>query len=196
MNLRLDGGAMLQGGFSAGRQMMDECDIVGKIDNPSTYLCHRESALLPQVKLMAALSAAVVGPAGERHVPEPGARPGRRRRLQLQLLRPVRQLRGDQRAGAAVAGPQPSSSGGNVTVNVVEPGTLYPGRTNQLDMRASKRFNLGSRRVQGMFDLYNVLNSNNVLRLNPAYGTNGAAWGRPQAIVPGRLIKFGAQVNF
>jgi hypothetical protein len=47
-----------------------------------------------------------------------------------------------------------------------------------------------------MFDLYNVLNSNNVLRMNGAYGTNGAAWGRPQAIVPGRLVKFGAQVNF
>jgi hypothetical protein len=47
-----------------------------------------------------------------------------------------------------------------------------------------------------MLDLYNVFNSNNVLRMNGAYGSNGAAWGRPQAIVPGRLVKFGAQVNF
>ena len=32
------------------------------------------------------------------------------------------------------------SSGGTVTVNVVEPGTLYPGRTNQFDLRVAKRF--------------------------------------------------------
>jgi hypothetical protein len=83
-----------------------------------------------------------------------------------------------------------------VTVNVVEPGTLYPGRTNQLDFRLAKRLTFGSTRIQGMLDLYNLFNSNNVLRMNGAYGSDGAAWGRPQAIVPGRLLKFGAQLNF
>jgi hypothetical protein len=91
---------------------------------------------------------------------------------------------------------RPLSSGGNVTVNVVEAGTLYPGRTNQFDLRVAKRFMFGSARLQGMLDLYNLFNSNNVLRMNGAYGTDGAAWARPQAIVPGRLLKLGAQVSF
>jgi hypothetical protein len=91
---------------------------------------------------------------------------------------------------------RPLSSGGNVTVNVVEAGTLYPGRTNQFDMRVAKRVTLRSMRLQGMVDLYNLFNSNNVLRMNGAYGSDGAAWARPQAIVPGRLLKLGAQLSF
>jgi hypothetical protein len=90
---------------------------------------------------------------------------------------------------------RPLSSGGNVTINVVEAGTLYPGRTNQFDMRVAKRLRLGSARLQGTLDIYNLFNSNNVLRMNGAYGTDGAAWARPQAIVPGRLLKLGAQVS-
>jgi hypothetical protein len=63
-------------------------------------------------------------------------------------------------------------------------------------MRFAKRITLRSVRLQGMLDLYNLFNSNNVLRMNGAYGTDGAAWARPQAIVPGRLLKLGAQVSF
>ena len=84
-----------------------------------------------------------------------------------------------------------------VTVNVVEPGSLYPDRTNQLDCPPAKTFAItGGRRLQALLDLYNVFNSNNALRLNGAYGSNGAAGARPQAIVPGRLVKFGAQLRF
>ena len=50
--IRFQGGATLQGGVSLGRQTTDNCDVVGKVDNPSPYQCHRESAFLPQVKLM------------------------------------------------------------------------------------------------------------------------------------------------
>jgi hypothetical protein len=195
VNLRLGAGALLQGGFSAGKQMMDECDIVGKIDNPSTYQCHRESAFLPQVKLMGAYPlrwwGLQVSGSFQSQVPDPVGGAGFNYNyfgLPANYVATSAQIR--ESLGRSL------SSAGNVTVNVVESGTLYPGRTNQLDLRASKTFRLGSRRIQGMFDLYNVLNSNNVLRMNGAYGSNGAAWQRPQSIVPGRLVKFGAQVNF
>jgi hypothetical protein len=94
-----------------------------------------------------------------------------------------------------------AGAAGNVTVNVLEPGSLYPGRTNQFDLRAAKTVRFGSVRLQGMLDLYNVFNNNNVLRQNGAYGSYSATsqsttWSRPQAIVPGRLIKFGAQLSF
>ena len=54
----------------------------------------------------------------------------------------------------------------------------------------------GGRRLQALLDVYNVFNSNVALRLNGAYGSNGVGWGTPQAIVPGRLVKFGAQLRF
>src|SRR4030095_8916710 len=51
-----------QGGFSTGKTMTDNCDIVSKVDNPSitggpgvTILdpqCHREGSWLPQVKMI------------------------------------------------------------------------------------------------------------------------------------------------
>ena len=83
-----------------------------------------------------------------------------------------------------------------MTVNAVTPGTLYPDRTNQLDLRLSKTFTMGPRRLQALLDLYNVSNSNVALRLNGAYGSNGTGWAAPQAIVPGRLLKLGVQVRF
>ena len=89
------------------------------------------------------------------------------------------------------------SAGGNVTVNVVEPGTLYPGPDQSARLPPGEALtSWATARLQGMLDLYNVFNSNNALRQNGAYGSDGAAWARPQAIVPGRLLKFGAQLNF
>jgi hypothetical protein len=41
-----------------------------------------------------------------------------------------------------------------------------------------------------------VLNANFVATRNGNYGTNGATWLRPGAILPARLLKFGGQFNF
>ena len=193
--IRFQGGATVQGGLSLGRQTTDNCDIVGKLDNPSPYQCHRESGLLPQVKLLGSYQLPwwdlLVSGTFQSQVPDPvgGAN------FDYNYFG----LPANYVASSAQIAPslgRPLSSGGNVTVNVVESGTLYPGRTNQFDMRVAKRITLRSVRLQGMVDLYNLFNSNNVLRMNGAYGTDGAAWARPQAIVPGRLLKLGAQVSF
>jgi hypothetical protein len=47
--------------------------------------------------------------------------------------------------------------------------------------------------LKGTFDLYNVANASTVLVQN---NTFGPAWQRPTYILPGRLIKLGAQVDF
>ena len=193
--IRFQGGATVQGGLSLGRQTTDNCDVIGKLDNPSPYQCHRESGLLPQVKLLGSYQLPwwdlLVSGTFQSQVPDPvgGAN------FDYNYFG----LPANYVASSAQIAPslgRPLSSGGNVTVNVVEAGTLYPGRTNQFDMRVAKRVTLRSMRLQGMVDLYNLFNSNNVLRMNGAYGSDGAAWARPQAIVPGRLLKLGAQLSF
>jgi hypothetical protein len=85
----------------------------------------------------------------------------------------------------------------SVTVNVVEPGALLYDRLTQVDLRVAKEFRFGGTRVKGMLDLYNALNGNTVIASNMAY-VNAAnnAWNRPQVILVGRIIKFGAQINF
>jgi hypothetical protein len=194
-NVRLPNGAFIQGGASAGRQMMDNCDVVTKIDNPSTHNCHRESALLPQVKLLGTYPlpwwGLTVSGTFQSSVPDPVG--GANFDYNYFGL-PANYVAGNAQVQPSLG--RTLASAANVTVNVVEPGTLYPERTHQLDLRAAKTFVIGPSRLQVMLDLYNVLNANSVLRQNGAYGTDGAAWGRPQAIIPGRLVKFGGQFSF
>ena len=78
---------------------------------------------------------------------------------------------------------------------------MYGERLNQLDFRFAKKFNVNRARFQATVDLYNALNGNTVLVQSNVYGattgaTTGAAWLRPQAILPARIVKFGVQMNF
>jgi hypothetical protein len=89
-------------------------------------------------------------------------------------------------------------SGGlaNTTVPLVEPGTLFSDRLNQLDFRVSKVFRLDKSRTSLNFDLYNALNANPVTLLNMNYTGNGSTWQQPQGILPARLFKMSVQFDF
>jgi hypothetical protein len=81
-----------------------------------------------------------------------------------------------------------------VSVSLIPPGTMFGERLNQVDFRLSKAFTLPQgRRVQGMVDLYNLLNGAAVITQN---NTFGAAWLRPTQILQARLLKFGVQLDF
>ena len=73
------------------------------------------------------------------------------------------------------------------------PFTSFESRINQVDVRLSKTIRVGRAHIQGMFDIYNVINASPILSLNTTYGPN---WLRPTEILNGRLIKFGAQLDF
>jgi len=89
-------------------------------------------------------------------------------------------------------------SGGqaNTTVPLVQAGTMYGDRLNQLDFRVSKVFRLDKSRTAVNFDLYNALNANPVTLLNMNYTGTGEAWLRPQGILPARLFKMSVQLDF
>src|SRR5439155_1594201 len=93
------------------------------------------------------------------------------------------------------------SSATTATVNLVKPATIYTDRLNQVDLRFAKTFRRGVRRLQATIDLYNAFNNNTILVQSNTYGattgsTAGAAWRVPQVIMPGRVVKFGTQINF
>jgi hypothetical protein len=97
-------------------------------------------------------------------------------------------------------GPQPlgrvlSGGASNVTVNLIEPGTLYGARRNVLDFRVSKILRYGRTRTQVGLDVYNLTNTDVVLTYNNGF-VPGGAWLTPTTIVPARYIKVGAQVDF
>jgi hypothetical protein len=83
----------------------------------------------------------------------------------------------------------------NVTVNLIEPGTLYGNRINQLDLRIAKilRFN-GTKTMVGV-DMYNALNSSAILTYNNAFVPNGS-WKQPLTVVTARMLRISAELNF
>jgi hypothetical protein len=182
VNARLRNDLLLQGGVSTGKTLTDSCDVVGKIDNPSTLYCRVETPFLTQVKLLGAYT-----------LP-----------WKIQVAGTLQSVPGPQIAASAVFSSaqvaqslgRPLSSAANVTVNVVPPGTMYGDRLYQLDVRFGKIFTLGRRRLHGMVDLYNALNADTVLTQNNTYGTNGASWQVPTFIVQARVVKFGVQMTF
>jgi len=83
----------------------------------------------------------------------------------------------------------------NVTVNLVEPGTLYGDRVNEFDVRLAKILKFGRTRTNVGFDIYNILNSAAVLSYNQSYSAAGA-WLVPTGVLQPRFWKFSVQVDF
>jgi hypothetical protein len=90
------------------------------------------------------------------------------------------------------------ASGPNGTANVelIAPGTMYVDSSKQLDLRVSKRINVGHLRLLGNVDVFNIFNSSDVQTLNTSYGTNGAGWLRPTLVQGARSLMFGGQLDF
>ncbi len=88
----------------------------------------------------------------------------------------------------------------NITVNIVEPGTLYGDRVNEFDARLAKIIRIGRTRTNIGFDLYNLLNSSAILSYNQAFSpvvtTGAAAWLSPSSVLQPRFWKFSVQVDF
>jgi hypothetical protein len=80
-----------------------------------------------------------------------------------------------------------------VTIPLIQPGTTFGERLDQLDFRVSKSVKIHNARLQPQLDLYNMLNSNDVYGQNNTYGT---AWLRPTQVLVGRMAKVGIQVDF
>ena len=80
-----------------------------------------------------------------------------------------------------------------VTVNLINPGTQYDRQQNQLDARLVRTFRVGKTRLQGMLDLYNLLNANPDVTITTTYGPKFLV---PTRILTARMAKVGMQLNF
>jgi hypothetical protein len=189
-------GMLLQGGMSSGRTATDNCEVAAKLPEillgmsalgtantnswtPLQY-CKQESELLTQVKMI-----------GSYQIP----------RVDVQVSASFRNEPGPQRlsnytATNAVVSPSLgrnlSGNVANMTVSLVQPGTMYGERLNQLDLRFAKILRFGRTRTLASLDLYNALNGNAVLTESAAFAT----WLRPQNILNARFAKVVLQVDF
>jgi hypothetical protein len=193
-NARLPRGVVLAGGVVLGRSRTDNCGLIG--DLSLTYagsatgvsapraeeFCDIHPPMLPNIKFMGVYPLPFWG---------------------LQTSATLQSTPGPEITAsyaATNAEIRPSlgrnlSAGANATVllDLMPKGMLYGERINQLDLRVSKVFRVANARIQGMFDLYNALNTSPFLSMQNRYGP---AWQMPTQVLIGRLAKFGVQVDF
>jgi hypothetical protein len=184
MNARLGRGVFVGGGVSVGKTMTDNCDVVTKIDNPSTYLCHQETPFQPNVKFQGSYTLPWEVRLAATFQSLPGSAIAAAYTARNAEILPT--LKRNLAAGTA----------GTVSVPLLDPSTTYGERMNQVDLRLGKKFVVRGTRLEAQLDLYNILNGNAVLSQNNTYGTTGTSWLVPLSILSARLVKFGVQLAF
>src|SRR6185503_5153639 len=176
VNARMRSGLTVQGGLSTGRRLQDNCDVRGAL--PETYSW--QSTVAVQTTRVTSSTGALANPYCR--VVEPFLHSVRGLatyvvpKVDLQVSGtwrsdPGPELRADYVVTSAIAQPSLGRglSSGNVTVNLVEPGTLYGARQNNVDMRIAKILHFGQTRAQFGVDVYNLLNSDVVTGYNNGY---------------------------
>jgi carboxypeptidase family protein len=193
---RLRNSLTIQGGFSTGRTVTDNCEIVAKVPEAlfnatalgvanTSWLpvqdCHLASPALTQFR---GLGSYTIPKVDLRLSATFQSKPG----VQLAANYNVPNTVAAASLGRSLAG-----GAANIPVNVVVPGTLYGDRINQLDFRVAKILRVGRARTQVGLDLYNTLNSSAVQAYNQTFGT---AFLTPTLVLPARFAKISAQVDF
>jgi hypothetical protein len=192
------------GGITAGRQMMDNCQLMKQLPElfygggatpiPQQF-CHFVSGRAPQYKALVSYN-----------LPWQNIRVSGNYQS---LPGPVRQASVIySQAQVAAALGRTATVTGNKTANTIPyncclnsttlSGSDYGDRLNQFDLRFSRIFKFGERgTLDANFDIYNAFNSDAVLTESATYaGANGGAWLLPTSVIVGRIIKFGGRWDF
>jgi len=192
------GGLTLQGGTSTGQNVADACEardnllelnqgigagLVGSTVSTTSPYCHVAYGWLTQLR---GLGSYVIPKIDAQVSAVFQSKPGQL--LAANYAMPAAQV-------AQYLGRAPSGNVTNVTINLIEPGSEYGDRINQLDFRIAKNFKFGSTRSMVSADLYNVMNANPVISYNNSFTPNGS-WLQPNAILTGRLVRISVDFNF
>jgi hypothetical protein len=177
-------GLTMQGGFNYALTNTDSCDIREALpeSNATNPWCNVDTSLLRVTAL------------GSYTVPK----------IDVLLATTFRSEQGQQLAANFTANQALDTTlnrpfGGSsqtITVNLIEPGTKYGDRANQLDLRIAKNLRFRTTRTNVGLDIFNILNANPVLTYNQTYSPTNNTWLRPLSVLQPRYVKISAQINF
>jgi hypothetical protein len=198
MSARLPRGVIVQGGMSTGHQTTDYCDVqdpakagknalVEMLGASSLNTCHMEQNWLTQIKFLGSYTVPKIDvQLGASFQSIPGieyaasyAAPN------SDLARPV----ADGGLGRLPSG---GTATGTTSVNLIQPGTFFGPRFNQIDARLGKIIRVGRTRSVLSLDLFNVLNTDTISNASSTYST----WLAPVAVVAPRLMKVSLTLDF
>jgi hypothetical protein len=190
LTARPRGGLTLQGGFNTSNTHSDSCDLRALLPetallnpycNNSTGWITRYTAIstytVPKIDvLVSGTLRSDKGPSLAANWAAPNA-------ATVGLNRPF--------AGVA---------GSTVTVNLIEPNTIFGDRVNEINLRFAKIVRFGGTRSNIGVDLYNAFNSAPVLSYNqtfiPTVTSGTQNWLRPTSVLQPRYVKISAQIDF
>ena len=182
---RMRNGLTVQGGLNSGKTVTDNCAVQAALPeiSPTNPYCHNDPGFVTRLTGLATYTVPKV------EVLVSGT------------------FRSDQGASLAAnfnvtnALAQPSlgrplsAAGGSVSVNLIEPGTVWGDRVNNIDLRIAKVLRFGRTRTNVGVDIYNLMNSSAVLNYNQAFNPGGT-WLTPTSVVGPRFAKISASVEF
>ena len=211
LSMRPQAGVRLQGGISTGSTLTDICAVAQKVPEMLLGVTSPSNATTPQVLAVSTGNSAAIA---NQWIPAQYCRQRSPFLTNVKFAGSYTIPRADVLVSGtfrSVPGPEiyanytatnavitPSLgralSGGvaNLPVTIVEPGTTYGERLNQVDMRVGKTLRFGRAKTSLNLDIYNVFNVNTVLTVNYAYAT----WLRPTSILLARFAKIGMQFDF
>jgi hypothetical protein len=204
VDARLQGGLLLQGGVSAGKTMTDNCAIVSAVPESlsippalpagvqsqvtsvlgalsSAAWCHQETPVQPLYKALASYLTPWWG---------------------IRVSGTLQSLIGPQVVGTNIYNNTNRTTSttlgrpftnGQANVNLVQPGTQWGDRLNQVDLRFTKVFNIGKGKLDANVDFFNAFNSDAVLT---ELGSFGPVWRLPTGIIQPRFAKFSVRYDF
>jgi hypothetical protein len=208
VDARLGNGLTFQGGFSTGKIMEDDCEIVAQLPEMNSQaaigngtpasrraaqFCHRESPFLTQFKaygvyVVPRIDVQVSG--SFRSVPgqTPAAPPNND--VNVTYVATNAYLAANSTLGRPLAG-----GAANVTLQLFEPYSQYLDRRNELDLRFGKVLRLhGGMRAVVSLDLYNAINSDATVNVNQAL--TATSYLRPTEILNARVAKISLNLDF
>ena len=186
LNARLSD-VTVQGGTSTGRVVSDVCDIRAQVPelaganvNVVSPYCRQAAPFLTTYKALASYNVPKIDVLLSGTF---SSRPGVSLTANLVLTS----------AQVAPSLGRPLSGGANVTVNLLEPNTVFGDRINQMDMRIGKVVRFGRTRSTVALDVLNALNSDAILAYNQTFN---ATWPAPTTVITARLVRASVQVDW
>jgi hypothetical protein len=198
ISARMRNGLVLQGGFNSGVNRDDYCDVRAEIpewnippplgnaftQSPTNPWCDTSSGWQTRATALGSYTIPLVDvQVSGTFRSDPG------QRLAATYSATAAQTVGLNRSFAGL-GSQ------TITVNLIEPGTLYGERVNQVDLRLAKLLRFKGTRTLVGFDVYNLSNSAAVLTYNQTFSPTTTTWLRPQSVLQARFVKFSAQFDW
>jgi hypothetical protein len=182
VNARIGQSAFLLGGVTRERAVSTTCD---QRDNPNSLrFCDSVGPFRTLFKVAGSYELPYAVQVSGSYIARPGASISANYTVTSAL------------AGRTIVG---STAGvAQIAVNLIEPNTMFYDYINQVDLRVARTFRFGKYRLQGLVDIYNLLNAGTVTSLNTTFGAVQATrvWLNPQAIQTSRYVRFGAQLTF